>query len=72
MSRHEREIPEYVFDNMDNLKKEALKHGYTLKVLGEKLGFPRGYLHSLASGTFTPSREAYNKVAGVFSWEEWK
>lgn len=35
MSRHEREIPEYVFDNLDNLKAEAQKQGYTLKALSE-------------------------------------
>ena len=29
--RQERDIPEYVFEHLDTLKAEALKHGYTLR-----------------------------------------
>lgn len=72
MSRHERNIPEYVFDNLDNLKAEALKCGYTLKVLEEKLGFARGLANHLASGIATPSRNTYNKVASVLGWQVWQ
>ena len=72
MSRRERVIPEFVFDNMDNIKGEALKQGYTLKALGEAIGFPRGFTHNLATGTFTPSMGSYNKIAAVLGWKEWR
>lgn len=72
MSRHNREIPEYVLDNLDNVKAEALSKGYTLKALGEKVGFARGFVQHLATGTFTPSRESYNRVACVLGWKEWE
>lgn len=39
--RVEREIPEYVFDNLDNLKSEALAQGYTLKQLDKRARNPK-------------------------------
>ena len=70
MSRRERKIPEFVFDNLDNLKETALKHGYTFKTLGEAVGMQATYICHLANGVFTPSKNSYRKIAAVFGWEE--
>ena len=72
MSRHEREIPEFVFDNLDNLKEAALAHGHTLKTLGEAIGMQPTYISHLATGVFTPSKDSYEKIASVLGWKEWR
>ena len=69
--RVEREIPEYVFDNLDNLKAEALAQGYTLKQLAEQCKLAQQTLNGIRSGHLPPTRSSYNKIAEVLNWEAW-
>ncbi len=70
--RVEREIPEYVFDNLDNLKAEALAQGYTLKSLAEQCRLSQQTLTGIRSGNLPPARNSYNKIAEVLNWEAWQ
>ena len=72
MSRQERNIPSFVFDNLDNLKQDAQSQGYSLKDIGERTGFSLNFICGLASGTFSPTRNNYNKLSAVLHWKEWK
>lgn len=72
MSRHERNIPEYVFDNLDNLKAEVQKQGYTLKWLSEKCGLSLSILCGMANGTHPPAKDRYSRIAAVLNWEAWQ
>ncbi len=71
MSRRERTIPEFVLDNLDNLKAEALKQGYSVPKLAAKIGVSRTMVHNLAEGWRTPSKNSYNRLAVVLGWQEW-
>ena len=70
--RQERDIPEYVFEHLDTLKSEALKHGYTLKALSEQSGLARATLSGVTNGNLPPTRYNYNKLAEFFGWEVWQ
>ena len=72
MSRHERKIPDFVFDNLDNLKGAAQKQGYTFKTLGEAAGIAGSMVQNLSSGWASPSMGSYNKIAAVLGWKEWR
>ena len=70
--RVERKIPEYVFDNLDNLKSSAKQQGYILKSLAEKCGLTQQTINGLRSGYLPPTRDSYNRIAAVLNWEAWQ
>ena len=72
MSRYERNIPDFVLDNLDNLKSDALKQGYSIRDLGRLTGSHYNFIGGLALGSFTPTRSNYNKLAAVLHWKEWR
>lgn len=71
MSRR-KSIPEHVLDNLDALKAEAQKQGYTLTGLAEKCGLSISTLCNFMNGNLSPARDSYNKIAVVLNWEVWK
>ena len=72
MSRRQRDIPDFVFDNLDNLKSDALRQGYSIKDLGAVVGSHPNFIGGLALGKYTPTPSNYNKLANVLHWKEWK
>ena len=72
MSRQQRYIPDFVLDNLDNVKSEALKQGYTMKDLGAVSGMAPAFISGLRLGQFTPTQNNYNKLAQVLGWEQWQ
>ena len=72
MSRYERNIPDFVLDNLDNLKNDALSKGYSIRDLGRLTGSHPNFIGGLGLGRFTPTRSNYNKLAAVLHWKEWQ
>ncbi len=71
MSRR-KSIPEHVLDNLDVLKLEAQKQGYTLTSLSEECGLSISTLCNFVNGNLSPTRDSYNKLATVLNWEAWQ
>ena len=72
MSSQVRYIPDFVYDNLDNLKSEALNQGYSIRDLGAVTGTNPNFIGGLALGRYTPTRSNYNKLAAVLHWKEWQ
>ncbi|MBQ3457123.1 MAG: helix-turn-helix transcriptional regulator [Synergistaceae bacterium] len=72
MTRHARDIPEYVLDNLDKLKQEREKHSLTQARVAEALGGTVGTLQRYENDAAMPDRRIYNRLARIFSWEVWK
>lgn len=72
MSSRRKSIPEHVLGNIDVLKSDAQKQGYTIKELAEKCGLSISTLCNLVNGNLSPARDSYNKIAAVLNWEAWQ
>ena len=72
MTRHARDIPEYVLDNLDKLKQEREKHSLTQARVAVALGITVGTLQRYENDAAMPDRRIYNRLARIFSWEVWK
>ena len=71
MSRRQRDIPDFVYDNLDNLKSAALSQGYSIRDLAALTGTHPNFIGGLGLGRFTPTQSNYNKLAVVLHWKEW-
>ena len=72
MARHERYIPDFVFDNLDNLKSQRMNAGFTQKSLAALIGSQESIITNYENFNMMPGRNNYNKLAKVFNWEVWK
>ena len=70
--KRERYIPDFVFDNLDNLKQDALSKGYTMKSLAVSIGMEPRNLSHFKNGNYMPSPATYNKIAVALGWEVWQ
>ncbi len=70
--RRERSVPEFVLENLDNMKEDALSKGYSMKNLSAEAGLDTRLVSGLKNGIYTPSRNNYNKLAVVLGWEVWQ
>lgn len=71
MIRH-KEIPCFVLDNLEKLHKLRVKRGITRNLLSEETEISLSILRRFETGETRPYPKAYNKLAEVFGWEEWK
>ena len=72
MGRQERYIPDFVFDNLDNLKSQRMNAGFTQKSLAALIGSQESIITNYENFNMMPGRNNYNKLAKVFNWEVWK
>ena len=72
MTRHSRDIPDFVFDNLDNLMHEREKHSLTAGRVAEALGVNTDTLHRYENQSSLPDRRIYNRLARLFGWQVWK
>ena len=72
MTRHSRDIPDYVLDNLDHLKQEREKHSLTVGRVAEALGVNTVTFYRYENGEAMPERRIYNRMARLFGWEVWK
>lgn len=72
MSYQQREIPEFVFDNLDRMKADARSKGYTLKEMSLQIGISPQTVIGQGTGLLRPTRYCYNKVAQILGWRLWK
>ena len=71
MTRHTRNIPEYVLDNLDRLKEERRKSGLTSGRLAGLLGVTTTTVLHYEEDLMMPQRNIYNRMAKLFGWEVW-
>ena len=64
--------PEYVFDNLDSLRKlrRAMKWG--MKHVAKLANMKPSYYDQIEQGYIFPLRSDCNDLAKVFDWEEWE
>lgn len=64
--------PEYVFDNLDSLRKfrRAMKWG--IKRVARLANLDKEYYDQIELGYIFPPQYVYNELAKIFDWEEWK
>lgn len=72
MGRHNREIPKFVLDNLDNLGQAVQQKGCTIKEAAHKAGLSSRFVSGLGKGTFSPTKDSYNKLAVILGWEVWQ
>ena len=72
MTRHSRDIPDYVLDNLDKLKQEREKHSLTVGRVAEALGVNTVTFYRYENDGAMPERRIYNRMARLFGWEVWK
>ena len=67
----EASIPEYVMGNLTKLQEERERKSLSPEDLQRLSGVRADIILAYESGTGTPTRSKYNKLAKVFDWEEW-
>ena len=71
----EANIPEYVRGNLSKLQEERERKSLSPEDLQRLSGVRADIIRAYESGTGTPTRSKYNKLAkvfDVFDWEEWE
>ena len=71
MTRHARDVPEYVLDNLDKLKEERQRYGLTSGRFAEILGVTSSTVFHYDAGLIMPQRNIYNRMAKLFGGEAW-
>ena len=72
MTRHARDIPTHVLDNLDKLKEERQKYALTSGRFAEMIDVTTVMLRNYESGLVMPQKKIYNRMRKIFGWEEWK
>lgn len=65
-------IPAYVANNLGKLKLQRAIHSLTASRVAEALGVSTATFYDYENGNSMPERRIYNRLARLFSWEEWK
>ncbi len=65
-------LPSFVFDNMDRLREEREKKGYSRERLFRKSGVSARVIKDYEILTTLPRQKNYNKLAGALGWEKWE
>ena len=65
-------IPAHVRENLSKLQEEREFYNLSPEQLQEHSGVRADIIRAYESGTGTPTRSKYNKLAELFDWEEWK
>ena len=68
----ETSIPEHVSGNLSKLQEERESKSLSPEDLQKLSGVRADIIRAYESGTGTPTRSKYNKLAKVFDWEEWE
>ena len=67
----ETSIPEHVKRNLSKLHEERESKSLSPEQLQRLSGVRADIIRAYESGTGTPTRSKYNKLAEIFGWEEW-
>ena len=65
-------IPAHVRENLSKLQEEREFYNLSPEQLQEHSGVRADIIRAYESGTGTPTRSKYNKLAELFDWEEWE
>lgn len=64
--------PEYVFDNLDSLRKLRRAMQWGIKHVARLANLDKEYYDQIELGYVFPPRSVYNELARIFDLEEWK
>ena len=64
--------PEYVFDNLDSLRRLRRTMKWGMKHVARLANMELNYYDQIEQGNIFPLRSDYNDLAKVFDWEKWE